>query len=320
MSAGGFLDACGFIPVSSGTGSFVDSAAVVGYQRLGAAGAVNALVYSYRAESADKSQWEQGFGAATVSAGTWTLARTTITANSSGAATAIAFSSAPNVYITAASADLQNASLLATATVATARLGSGTASSTTALFGDQTYKSMATIATSGSASDLSGGTVPTVRLGSGTASSTTALFGDQTYKTISGLSSKVISITRVLSAAAGNVSYTGVGFQPTTCEFITMAGVNNNILSISMGFSDSSKAAFGVGELYQNVNDGSISTQSNTRNGAFAIYAADGNASVVFSAYQTAVIASYDSDGFTLTWAKTGAPTSTATIIVRCLK
>lgn len=142
MSAGGFLDVCGFIPVSSGTGSFVDSAAVVGYQRLGAAGAVNALVYSYRAESADKSQWEEGFGAATVSAGTWTLARTIITANSSGGTTAIAFSAAPNVYITAASADLQNASLLTNGTVATARLGSGTASSTTFLAGDQTYKTI----------------------------------------------------------------------------------------------------------------------------------------------------------------------------------
>lgn len=318
MSAGGYLDACGFIPVSAGTGSFVVSAAVVGYQTPASAGAINGTVYSYRAESADKSQWEQGFGAYTVS-GT-TLARTTITANSSGGTTAIAFSAAPNVYITAASADLQNASLLTNATVATARLGSGTASSTTALFGDQTYKSMATIATSGSASDLSGGTVPTARLGSGTASSTTALFGDQTYKTISGLSSKVTTITRVLSAAAGNVAYTGIGFTPTSIEFATVGvGASSAPTFNSIGYTDSSKAGVAVGSAYNNPDDGTTGPSYAVKNGAFAIYAGD-NTAGTFSAYQTAVVASYDSDGFTLTWAKTGSPSATATIIVRCLK
>lgn len=125
MSAGGYLDACGFIPVSSGTGNFVVSAAVTGYQTPASASAVNALVYSYRAESPDKSQWEEGFGAYTV--GTTTLARTTITANSSGGTTAISFSAAPNVYITAASADLQNAALLTSGTLPVGRINGGTA-------------------------------------------------------------------------------------------------------------------------------------------------------------------------------------------------
>lgn len=120
MSAGGFLDACGFIPASSGTGSFVVSGAVTGYQTPASANAVNATVYSYRAESADKSQWEEGFGAYTVS--TTTLARSTITANSSGGTTAISFSAAPNVYITAATADLTNASLLTSGTLPAARI------------------------------------------------------------------------------------------------------------------------------------------------------------------------------------------------------
>lgn len=120
MSAGGYLDACGFNPVSNGTGNFVVSAAITGYQTPASAGAVNGTVYSYRAESADKSQWEEGFGAYTVS-GT-TLARSTITANSSGGSTAINFTSAPNVYITALSADLANASLLIAGTLPDARL------------------------------------------------------------------------------------------------------------------------------------------------------------------------------------------------------
>ena len=120
MSAGGFLDACGFVAASSGTGNFVVSSAITGYQTPAGAGAVNSTVYSYRAESADKTQWEEGFGAYTVS-GT-TLARTTITANSAGGTTAINFSAAPNVFITALSQDLQNASLLTSGTLPAARL------------------------------------------------------------------------------------------------------------------------------------------------------------------------------------------------------
>lgn len=120
MSATGYLDACGFIPASSGTGNFVVSSAITGYQTPASAGAVNSTVYSYRAESADKTQWEEGYGAYTVS--TTTLARTTITANSLGTTAAVNFSAAPNVYIVAASADLQNASLLISGTLPAARL------------------------------------------------------------------------------------------------------------------------------------------------------------------------------------------------------
>jgi hypothetical protein len=115
------------------------------------------------------------------------------------------------------------ASDITSGTIATARLGSGTASSTSLLFGDSTWAALAatdipnldaskittgtlpltrggTGATSAAAalssigaaaashnhaaSDIASGTIATARLGSGTASSTTALFGDQTYKTV----------------------------------------------------------------------------------------------------------------------------------------
>lgn len=135
MGATGYVDACGFVPTTGGTGNFVVSSAVTGYQTPASAGAVNATVYSYRAESADKTQWEEGFGAYTVS--TTTLARSTITANSSGGTTAINFASAPNVFITAASADLQNASLLTSGTLPTARLG-GMSAITASLSADVT--------------------------------------------------------------------------------------------------------------------------------------------------------------------------------------
>lgn len=122
MTANAYVDACGFVAASAGTGDFVVSAAVLGYQTPATAVAVNAAVYSYRAESADKTQWEEGFGAYTV--GTVTLARTTVTTNNLGTTAKINFSLVPNVFIVALSADLQNASLLTSGTIPAARLPS----------------------------------------------------------------------------------------------------------------------------------------------------------------------------------------------------
>lgn len=153
MSATGYLDACGFIPASSGTGDFVVSSAITGYQTPADAGAVNSTVYSYRAESADKSQWEEGFGAYTVS--TTTLARGTITANSSGDTSAIDFSAAPNVYIVAASADLENAAMLTSGTLPVERLNGGSADQFVqgdGTFGTQPKKLLNTLTASNSAS------------------------------------------------------------------------------------------------------------------------------------------------------------------------
>lgn len=99
-----FLDVCRFTPVSSGTGSFVVSSAVQGYQTPAGANAVNGKTYRYRAESADLSQWEVGFGVYTVS--TTTLTRATILFNSSGGTTAISFTAAPQVAVVALAEDL----------------------------------------------------------------------------------------------------------------------------------------------------------------------------------------------------------------------
>lgn len=120
MTANAYVDACGFVATSAGTSDFVVSAAVLGYQTPASAGAVNAAVYSYRAENAAKTAWEEGFGAYTV--GSVTLARTTVTANSLGNTSKVTFSDPPNVFIVALSADLQNASLLTSGTLAAARL------------------------------------------------------------------------------------------------------------------------------------------------------------------------------------------------------
>jgi hypothetical protein len=81
-----------------------------------------------------------------------------------------------------------DASLITSGTVATARLGTGTANSTTYLAGDQTYKT-AVLSVAGktgavtlAAADIASGVIATGRLAStGTASSATFLRGDQTW-------------------------------------------------------------------------------------------------------------------------------------------
>lgn len=118
MSAGSFLDVCGFNPVSAGLGDFVVNAAIQGYLTPAGAGAGNTVVYSYRAENSSKTEWENGFGAYTV--GSVTLARSTIVFSSTGAK--VNFTAQPNVYITALTADLVNAALLSAGLLPDARL------------------------------------------------------------------------------------------------------------------------------------------------------------------------------------------------------
>jgi hypothetical protein len=102
-----WLNACKWNATSGGTGDFVVSSAVTGYQTPAGAGAVNGAIYRYRAESADLSQWEVGYGAYTV-AGT-TQARTTILVSSTGGAK-VSFSAAPIVGIVAVAEDMVNIS------------------------------------------------------------------------------------------------------------------------------------------------------------------------------------------------------------------
>lgn len=114
---------------------------------------------------------------------------------------------------------------------------------------------------------------------------------------------KMLLTTRVLSAAAGNVAYTGLGFKPTFIQFQTgisggsnwgswgsSDGVNNNCLESSLT----------LGVFYQ---------------GGMAGIQRDNAAG---SNFQNFTIASFDSDGFTLAWAKTGTPTATAAITANC--
>lgn len=103
-----------------------------------------------------------------------------------------------NETLTVAVSNL-DAGAITTGTIATARLGTGTANSSTYLAGDQTYKAAVTSVNGSTgavtvaaashthaASDITSGVLATARLASsGTASSTTYLRGDQTWASIS---------------------------------------------------------------------------------------------------------------------------------------
>lgn len=99
-----YLDVCRFNPTAGGTTDWTYSSAVTGYQGLSAAGAVNGATYSYRAESADLSQWEVGTGV--YNSGTGVLTRAAVLFNSSGTTSKINFTAAPQVAIVALAEDL----------------------------------------------------------------------------------------------------------------------------------------------------------------------------------------------------------------------
>jgi len=101
-----FVDVCRFTATSSGTGDFVVSALVTGYQTPASAGAVNGAIYRYRAENAALTEWEVGYGAYTV--GSVTLARTVVLFNSLGTTAKISFTAAPQVGIVALGEDIVN--------------------------------------------------------------------------------------------------------------------------------------------------------------------------------------------------------------------
>lgn len=115
------------------------------------------------------------------------------------------------------------------------------------------------------------------------------------------INSKQITITRDLTAATGSVAYTGVGFTPTV---LIVAGAIDGTNSGHWSQIDSGKT--GQGETLDY-------TGFFTSYLPFFLRPASG-------AYQTAAVASYDADGFTLAWTKVGSPTGTGTFRVLCLK
>ena len=121
-----------------------------------------------------------------------------------------------------------------------------------------------------------------------------------------GLSSKVLAITRDMTVATGSVSYTGVGFRPTCLQAFganTTLSTNNAI----NGYCDSA-----LGQAAMRA--GSATAGQYQYLASVLVYlGSDG-------AYQTFAVTSFDADGFTGTWTRTGAPGGTQSIAILCFK
>jgi hypothetical protein len=119
---------------------------------------------------------------------------------------------------------------------------------------------------------------------------------------VSVISSKVITATRDLTAAAGDQAITGVGFQPRA--IIGLANEPTGDCQV-IGVADENLAD--NCELIDYAGDARKS------NAFFYILQASGT-------NQYCIVKSFDSDGFTLTWTKEGTPSGSADLVFLCLR
>jgi len=106
---------------------------------------------------------------------------------------------------------------------------------------------------------------------------------------------KIGTFTRSMTAAGGDVSITGVGFKPSVVILLSCLALT----SMSIGFDDATNH-------HCILNYASGNNQYYTTKSIMLRYSI-GN-------YQSSLLKSLDSDGFTITWAKTGSPTGTGII------
>jgi len=129
---------------------------------------------------------------------------------------------------------------------------------------------------------------------------------DDKIATITVNAFKVIAITRNMADASGDVSVTGIGFQPSA--LICMSAILQGIIGqgFGMGTAGGSKCIYFDNNANYAMN-ADVFIKITTSNQSDA-------------ANQSAVIKSMDTDGFTLTWTKTSAPTGTTTMIILAIK
>lgn len=106
---------------------------------------------------------------------------------------------------------------------------------------------------------------------------------------------KVLRFTRDPTLATGNVAYTGVGFKPSAILFMGAQAVSPNVGF--NGFVDSSRTGFSIFDMAAGQG-----AQPNT-----SAFTCGSGAN-----FQSAQVLSYDADGFTLAWTRTGAPGGSA--------
>ncbi len=130
---------------------------------------------------------------------------------------------------------------------------------------------------------------------------------DGTHKLSEITEYKILTFTRNMTAAAGDVATTGAGFTPRQVMFF--AAVNGNSAA-SWGFDDGTDS-----ESTSQSHNGDMSSDSS--NSSIFIHTSGTSPT---DSKQHAVIKTLDVDGFTLTWSKSSSPSGTATIIAICFK
>lgn len=116
---------------------------------------------------------------------------------------------------------------------------------------------------------------------------------------------KVGSSTRDSSTASGTQAVTGVGFQP---KVIYLFSTEDGATAMSLGVSDGSSHHVAIDAHIKGADKW-------TRDTSHCILIWDSG-----SAWNEASINSFDSDGFTIQWAKTGSPSGTITTIYLALR
>jgi hypothetical protein len=310
--------------VSTGTGSITLAGAVTGFQTFAAGLQATSGTCWYTIGTPGVGQWEVGLG--TVSSST-TLARTTILASSNAGSVVDLAAGTKAVFmdIPASVFDLLNLVEISVASATTCDIG--------AVYGGKIVISGTTTITSlgASANKLRfvrfSGALTLTHNGTSlilpgaqnivTVAGDTAIFVSDASgnwrchsydrasgRSISGIQATVITLARDLTVAGGSVAYTGVGFKPTALIAIGGEAVGYTYTTYG-GLADNA----GTGRSLF----GTTAAPSPTAN--FLLFSDAGVAN-----FQAANVASYDVDGFTLTWLKTGSPTGTATVYVLCLR
>lgn len=119
------------------------------------------------------------------------------------------------------------------------------------------------------------------------------------------LKSKLAAFTYNLATATGTQAITGVGFVPTAVIIIADNASAGSYACWSLSDSALSSAAIAV-----------LGTAQYAGYAAAVKLFSDNTA----TNYATATIQSYDADGFTLSWVKTGSPTGTAELKALCFR
>lgn len=261
-----FVNGCVFTAASAGTGSFVVSAAVTGWQTPAQAGASNGATYRYRAYSADNAQWEIGSGVYTT--GTVTLTRALIEASSNGGA-ATNFTLPPAIALTVFDEDLaQPASSTPLGNAATGAVGTSvtyaradhvhpgrevlTANRTYYVRTDGSDSNDGLANTSGGAFltiqkavdvaqsiDINGYTV-TIQVGNGTYTGATVIAGQLAGQSNTGASSSFIIQGDTSTPSNVVVNVTGIAFRARFSARVLIRGFRVQSTSINFLVAESS--------------------------------------------------------------------------------